>query len=80
LFGACCHWCRYTELAFRTLEQGRRPLLKCAFAPATEVAGVYIDGMGRTVPDDDWGMSPVAKDDALASRLWDVSQRVAGGN
>ena len=68
----------YTRLAMRTLEQGRRTMLKCLLSEDKDVVGrgAYIDGMGFALDDKD--MAPPSNNDTLARRLWDVSESVAG--
>jgi len=55
-----------------TAEEGARPVVWCATSP--ELAGAngrYFDGQRETEP------SALARDDALAARLWDESEALA---
>jgi dehydrogenase/reductase SDR family protein 13 len=62
-------WARRTSLSE---EQGARTILHCATAPELEgVSGRYYDAEREAEP------SAVAKDDALAARLWSESERLA---
>ena len=62
----------------RTLEQGRRTMLKCLLSNDADVvgAGAYLDGMGLALGDK--YLQAPSNNDTLAARLWEVSLREAG--
>ena len=69
----------YTKATMRSIEEGTRTMLKCALSKSPSIvrAAAYLDGMGVVV--DDKSLHPPSKNDTLAKRLWDISERIARG-
>ena len=69
----------YSRSTMRTIEEGRRTLLKCALSKSLDIlkSAAYLDGMGVVVADE--FLHPPSKNDTLAQRLWEVSDRIARG-
>ena len=68
---------RYTKATMRSVEEGTRTMLKCALSKSPSIVkmAAYLDGMGIVV--DEKSLHPPSKNDTLAKRLWDVSERIA---
>jgi retinol dehydrogenase-14 len=64
----------WSSAFFRTPEQGARTIMQCALGRAELVQGKYLNGMGQVV--EEGGLAEPAKNDALAARLWQVSERI----
>jgi NAD(P)-dependent dehydrogenase (short-subunit alcohol dehydrogenase family) len=66
----------YAALVMRSIEEGRRTILKCALSQDADVLhkGSYLDGMGLVV--EEARLYAPSKDKKLAARLWEVSERL----